>query len=971
MKQKSTFMKVLMTLLLLLGASGVWAGEVTFTGAAYKGKGGKSGTGGTATATLDRITISSTKAYYSTDTEIREYSGGTITVSASETQITKIEILCKNGYCSFTSNPKALTISGTTAIWEGTASSITFTTTAQCRWESIKVTYSSSTSGPSISCTDITDVSYEGISNATTTASFSNADGWTPSISAIDGTVVTSASISGTTVTYSVSENTGSTNREGSFTIKLSKDGETDVTKEVKVSQLYQVIDYAMLPFNYDGGKSNLPNGLTHSGLGSDYSSSPKLKFDSTGDYLVLKINEEPGELKFDIKGNGFADGTFKVQTSVDGTNYSDLASYTSLSDVTTETFTNIASTVRYIKWIYTSKSSGNVAIGKISFAKAVNADYWVVKYDANGGTGAPDDEQVTKGESITISTTEPTRVGYDFAGWTLIKDGTDVVTGSYTPIANVTLYAKWNAKDIDLTASAPVGGTYTVKIGDTDPETISSTQTLAAKAGTTIVMTSTASEGYKIQSTPFTVTDGSGTDVKVSKSGENYSFTMPGTATTIVANYSVLYTITTASCINGSITKIADKDGYEITAASKNSKVVVTATPDARYTVHKLYFVEEGSTAKNDFTANGYFTMPEKNVTVYAEFEECNDLVFDFTTDSHISGWPTASSNTVPGNKYYDSYAFDLGATVYYQSMGTDLMIKPSSYLGLPALEGYKLTKVVGVLNDRAKNAESDADWNVTTTAVVSIKTANNGSVVSGGTAQTWSTKGGEYTYNLTGTEANTSYYLCVATGNCQIKTLTLSYEPVIKTQDVEITSAGYATACIPFASTVEGATAYYVTVDDGKAILNKIEGTIPAETGVVLEGEEGTATFTLSTNTPESVDGNLLVGTTEAGGKTFSAETGTTYYILSNGANGVGFYYDNVTQDNGASAYCNQYKAVLAVPTGSGAPSFFTFDDATAINGISSVKASGVRYNLNGQAVGENYKGIVIVNGKKMFNK
>ena len=189
--------------------------------------------------------------------------------------------------------------------------------------------------------------------------------------------------------------------------------------------------------------------------------------------------------------------------------------------------------------------------------------------------------------------------------------------------------------------------------------------------------------------------------------------------------------------------------------------------------------------------------------------------------------------------------------------------------------------------------------------------------------------------------------------------------------TQDVTITDVGWATAYIPFASTVEGATAYYVTVDDGKAILNKIEGTIPAETGVVLKGEPGTATFTLSTNTPESVDGNLLVGTTEAGGKTFSAETGTTYYILSNGVNGVGFYYDNETHDNGATAKCDQYKAVLAVLTGAGTPSFFTFDDATAINGISSVKASGVRYNLNGQAVGEDYKGIVIVNGKKMFNK
>lgn len=49
------------------------------------------------------------------------------------------------------------------------------------------------------------------------------------------------------------------------------------------------------------------------------------------------------------------------------------------------------------------------------------------------------------------------------------------------------------------------------------------------------------------------------------------------------------------------------------------------------------------------------------------------------------------------------------------------------------------------------------------------------------------------------------------------------------------------------------------------------------------------------------------------------------------------------------------------------------FVFDEATAINGVqTSVKAqNNVRYNIAGQRVGNDYKGIVIVNGKKYLQK
>ena len=154
-------------------------------------------------------------------------------------------------------------------------------------------------------------------------------------------------------------------------TITLTSAGADDKTVSLSGTVTEYVAPYATLPFAFDGGSGDVAGtaGLTHNGLGSDYGSSPKLKFDGSGDYLILQLNERPGVLTYDIKGNSFSGGTFKIQTSVDGSSYTDLKSYTSLSDKESESFSNLASDVRYIKWIYTEKSNGNVALGNIALA--------------------------------------------------------------------------------------------------------------------------------------------------------------------------------------------------------------------------------------------------------------------------------------------------------------------------------------------------------------------------------------------------------------------------------------------------------------------------------------------------------------------------------------------------------------------------------------------------------------------------
>ena len=173
---------------------------------------------------------------------------------------------------------------------------------------------------------------------------------------------------------YTYSPNGALTTSDTEITISYT---ENNVTKTAtQAITVNEVVDYATLPFAFDGGRADIENtdGLTQDGLDSDYSSSPLLKFKTAGTYVILKFNEQPGTLTFDIKGNSLSGSyEFTVMESANGTDYSTLKEYNSenspISSTTTSESLTPAATTRYIKWIYTNKSSGNVALGNIALA--------------------------------------------------------------------------------------------------------------------------------------------------------------------------------------------------------------------------------------------------------------------------------------------------------------------------------------------------------------------------------------------------------------------------------------------------------------------------------------------------------------------------------------------------------------------------------------------------------------------------
>ncbi len=80
------------------------------------------------------------------------------------------------------------------------------------------------------------------------------------------------------------------------------------------------------------------------------------------------------------------------------------------------------------------------------------NTDSYTLTYDANGGTGAPSAQKFSASSSfVKISSVEPTRTGYQFAGWLTTPNkpsGVPLVYGAGTNQPNfgknITLYAYW-----------------------------------------------------------------------------------------------------------------------------------------------------------------------------------------------------------------------------------------------------------------------------------------------------------------------------------------------------------------------------------------------------------------------------------------------------------------------------------------------------------------------------------------------
>ena len=188
----------------------------------------------------------------------------------------------------------------------------------------------------------------------------------------------------------------------------------------------------------------------------------------------------------------------------------------------------------------------------------------------------------------------------------------------------------------------------------------------------------------------------------------------------------------------------------------------------------------------------------------------------------------------------------------------------------------------------------------------------------------------------------------------------------------ELNISFVGYATLFLDYNVDIPAGVEVYVARETvGNSIkMDRVEGVLPANTGVIVVAEEGTYNFIESGYTPATIGTNLLKGTVED--TYIQTESGYSYYVLSCVDDAVGMYRAKITDgqflNNANKAYVSIEDVDLSRKL------VFDFGCETAIEsipGADELKSENenvktVVFDLGGRRVQNAQKGVFIQNGK-----
>lgn len=188
------------------------------------------------------------------------------------------------------------------------------------------------------------------------------------------------------------------------------------------------------------------------------------------------------------------------------------------------------------------------------------------------------------------------------------------------------------------------------------------------------------------------------------------------------------------------------------------------------------------------------------------------------------------------------------------------------------------------------------------------------------------------------------------------------LTFTPLEAPASITLNSYGYNTYSNANTVTVSGAVAYTCTVNNEtkKVVLKELGTVVPAGQGVLLKGEaNGTVSFAFGGEEPVIAQNDFQPVL-----KAVATPADKAIYVL----NGNQF-----KKYTGVTLVANKAYIELGTGTAAAALSIEWDGGTTGIGGIeeSVVDDNVPVYNLNGQRVDMNTKGIIIKNGKKIINK
>lgn len=224
---------------------------------------------------------------------------------------------------------------------------------------------------------------------------------------------------------------------------------------------------------------------------------------------------------------------------------------------------------------------------------------------------------------------------------------------------------------------------------------------------------------------------------------------------------------------------------------------------------------------------------------------------------------------------------------------------------------------------------------------------------------------QGGALGANWTGA-ANPVSIVNDENNNSQINSITVTYA---KLETLTTAASGFATYAADYDVNYSalGLTTYTIALDEAnnKVSYNRFVGVVPAGKAVLVQGTASTS-YEL-TPAEEAADATFSTDLKASDGTVTAADDKVYAFGTLNGKSGFKLVSNSIT--------IPAKKGYLEL-TGMNAakPTFFAFDGIGT--GISHIEAdaaleNAAMYNLAGQRVDKSYKGVVIVNGKKMLRK
>lgn len=269
---------------------------------------------------------------------------------------------------------------------------------------------------------------------------------------------------------------------------------------------------------------------------------------------------------------------------------------------------------------------------------------YYTIKYNANGGTGAPAAQPKQHGVTTTLSSTKPTRSSmnddggittYIFKGWATSSTATSVAYtagAKYTANASVTLYAVWAVS----TTVAQYDVTYNTNGG-------SGVSSQVKKKGTALTLRTTVPtkngytfKGWGLSEDATTVSYASGASYTNDADIVLYAIWTPWTHT-------VQFNLNGGSgTAPSSFTKTTDADVIVQEGSISKPNCVFKCWSTNAGGLGTNYYVGDAYTAtKNGGTVTLYAIWKERKISIYRHYKSAkNCLSVEFIETDEIAGF-------------------------------------------------------------------------------------------------------------------------------------------------------------------------------------------------------------------------------------------------------------------------------------------------------------------------------------------